>query len=386
MRVVIISYTIFCGWAVESPVGSCGAKSSPDCINDMGSCGNACCAAEFLSSMSPKDIYGSIATFLKTGGSDGLFKNTGGGDGLDISTPEGAWTAIFQGTHTTFKARYIDTLNFNIRQVSNQSSIVRIFSISNTAGALGDEGQNRRTVSMLAKAVGLGPMKVLFGCGAAPSVPASDKTSDQMSTAIRNQQTVEEYFDGLYGSPDFSLDTWLREHAADDSIFQFCPLVATNMPQNPYPHCTNAKGKEAYLHYVNTDNGDFAKPQIAHTTYAVSKDGMQVFSRYMITGTLRGQSVPWFDQVMAWTFDKDGQIKSITFWTDTFYWQQLYIKRLPLAERTSLSTAEQEPTNYNPLPITMFIASGTLMLGIAIGRYWPHTHKSKPSWTPLSLS
>jgi len=65
-----------------------------------------------------------------------------------------------------------DTLNLAIREASGGGSMVRIFSISGIAGALGDMGQNRRTVSLLATSVGLGPMTVLFGCGAAPSLPA----------------------------------------------------------------------------------------------------------------------------------------------------------------------------------------------------------------------
>merc|ERR1719277_923212 len=176
--VLLIGLGIF-AWASESPKGSCGAESSPECLNDMGSCGNACCAAEFASSSSPPEVYNKIVAYLKSGGSDGLFKSTGGAAGLELATPDGAWTAIFQGMHTTFKARYNDTVNFAILRKGDGSSVVRVFSISNVAGALGDEGQNRRTVSMLAEAVGLGPMSVLFGCGAAPSLPALSMTGIQ---------------------------------------------------------------------------------------------------------------------------------------------------------------------------------------------------------------
>merc|ERR1711920_928418 len=40
-------------------------------------------------------------------------------------------------------------------------------------------GQNRRTVSFLGSELGLGPMNVLFGCGATPSLPAVSETGDK---------------------------------------------------------------------------------------------------------------------------------------------------------------------------------------------------------------
>merc|ERR1712008_569310 len=85
----------------------------------------------------------------------------------------GTWDSIFQGTHTTIQARYVDTLDFAIRSAEDGGSTVRAFSISNIAGALGDEGQNRRTISLMGQDLGLGSMEVLFGCGEIPSLPAS---------------------------------------------------------------------------------------------------------------------------------------------------------------------------------------------------------------------
>lgn len=174
--------------AGESPVGSCGVNSSPDCLNDMGSCGNACCAAEFKSGKSAATLFDEITSYLKGGGSDGLFGSKGGAGGLDIANPEGAWTAIFQGTHTTFKARYVDTLNFAVRQNLDvdAGSVVRVFSISDIAGALGDMGQNRRTVSLMASDLDLGDMHVLFGCGTSPSLPsvAAQSVAHEMLGAV----------------------------------------------------------------------------------------------------------------------------------------------------------------------------------------------------------
>jgi len=190
--------------AMESPVASCGMTASPDCLNDMGSCGNACCAAEFPSSLEPASLFDTIRAHLKTGGTDGLFNYTGGSGGLNLATPEGPWTTIFQGTHTTFKQRYVDTINFAIRKSPQGGSMVRIFSISDVAGALGDAGQNRRTVALLGSKLGLGPMAVLFGCGASPSLPAVSTTGEMWkatalsdpSVAGRNQEVIAEHFRG----------------------------------------------------------------------------------------------------------------------------------------------------------------------------------------------
>jgi len=194
----------FVAAAMESPEASCGMTPSADCLNDMGSCGNACCAAEFSSNSNAASLFDAITKYLKTGGSDGLFNYTGGSGGLSIATPDGAWTTIFQGRHTTFKARYVDTINFAIRELPHGGSIVRMFSISDVSGALGDMGQNRRTVSVLGSKLGLGPMAVLFGCGASPSLPAvSGKgvmwTANALATplvAAQKQQSIEENFRG----------------------------------------------------------------------------------------------------------------------------------------------------------------------------------------------
>lgn len=161
--------------ATESPSGSCGVNPVPECMNDMGSCGNACCAVEFTIDRDPADVFAMMTKYLQSGGSDGLFTySPGGASGLGISggAGHGTWDSIFQGTHTTFKMRYVDTLDFAVRtEAGGKGSVVRAFSISGIAGALGDEGQNRRTVSLLGSDLGLGPMSVLFGCGESPSLP-----------------------------------------------------------------------------------------------------------------------------------------------------------------------------------------------------------------------
>merc|ERR1711972_449406 len=117
--------------------------------------------------------------------------------------------------------------------------------------------------------------------------------------ATRNRQVIEEYFQGAFLSNDFDLTQWLQGNVAKDGVFQFCPLSASSLPESPYPHCTNSEGKEAYLKYVELDQSEFGNTRIANASFAVSADGLEVFSRYMVTGTLEGEGVPWFDQVMA---------------------------------------------------------------------------------------
>jgi len=165
----------------ESPIGSCGVTPNADCVNDMGSCGNACCSAEFKTSMGVGEAFEALQSYLEDGGADGLFAYVGGSGGLNIPASQGSiWDSIFQGTHTTIKARYVDTLDFAIRSAKDGGSTVRAFSISNIAGALGDEGQNRRTISLMGQDLGLGSMKVLFGCGEGPSLPASKPVALEM--------------------------------------------------------------------------------------------------------------------------------------------------------------------------------------------------------------
>lgn len=150
--------------------------------------------------------------------------------------------------------------------------------------------------------------------------------SYELAMAEQNKAVIKEYFDGVFLSSDFKLDEWLENHVADDSVFQFCPLTAVNVPSNPYPHCTDAKGKKAFLAYVEKDQTEFGNTRVANITYAVSEDASQVFSRYMVSGTLEGVKVPWFDQIMAWNFDQGGKITKTVFWSDTLYWHKLYEK------------------------------------------------------------
>lgn len=194
--------------------------------------------------------------------------------------------------------------------------------------------------------------------------------SYELTAAAQNKAVIQEYFDGVFSSSDFKLDQWLEDHVADDSVFQFCPLTAVNVPSNPYPHCTDAKGKKAYLAYVEKDQTEFGNTRIANITYAVSEDALQVFSRYMVSGTLEGVPVPWFDQVMAWNFNRGGKITKTVFWSDTLYWHALYEKysRPSQAETLMASDTSSGTSSWAVLQIALMCL--VFVSGVRLGRYF----------------
>ena len=86
----------------------------------------------------------------------------GGGGLLGIF----AWQFIFQGHHKTTSG-YVDPLDFNIKNGSNsESCILRLFSISGIHGALGDAGQNFKSLAFLLNEVFPGSSETIYyGCG-----------------------------------------------------------------------------------------------------------------------------------------------------------------------------------------------------------------------------
>merc|ERR1711879_309513 len=95
----------------------------------------------------------------------------------------------------TFKKKYNDTLNFAVREAAGGGATIRIFSISDIQGALGDMGQNRRTVSMLGEDLNLGTMTVLFGCGSYPSLPTSPPAALTMSAKPLDRMSMPVWID-----------------------------------------------------------------------------------------------------------------------------------------------------------------------------------------------
>lgn len=198
----------------------------------------------------------------------------------------------------------------------------------------------------------------------------------------RNKATIQSYFDGVFLSNNFQLSKWLEDTVADEGVFQFCPLTATNLPNNPYPHCTDAKGKKAYLAYVEKDQLEFGSTRISNITYAVTEDGSQVFSRYMVTGSLEGKPVPWFDQVMAWSFNPDGKITKTVFWSDTYYWHKLYED----SSQTPINLmARVSWSSFNAYMLHFFSACLLFVSGIWLGRRFPAKQQyGEMRYLPLS--
>jgi len=126
--------------------------------------------------MAPQVVYEAVADFLRSGGDNNSFSLVPGEMPFDEHPPDdisslnvpGGWQYIFQGKHRTSGRGYVDTLNFNIRLTSSGKSILRAFSISDLHGALGDAGQNYKTLAFLLKVLGINPSEAttLYGCGA----------------------------------------------------------------------------------------------------------------------------------------------------------------------------------------------------------------------------
>ena len=145
----------------------------PNCDKpDHGSCGNACCILDMVLRDSPQAVYNQTVAFLKAGGYDGSFAYVTGPDaaghdpddylGAGVG-PTSSWWYIFQGSHST-TGGYIDTLNFFLKaNAAADISTLRVGSISTIHGALGDHGQNYKTLSVLLKALG-GSATIFHGC------------------------------------------------------------------------------------------------------------------------------------------------------------------------------------------------------------------------------
>lgn len=155
---------------------SCGTEPAkvPDCDHpDLGSCGTACCSLFVGVAAEPGAVYASLRSYLSGGGADGSFSYVNASDaaGHDPSDdlrpykiPSG-WQYILQGRHRT-TGGYVDTINVAITSAHAGASdrcTVRAFSISDIHGALGDAGQNYKTLSVLMRHVGAPSDEPLHG-------------------------------------------------------------------------------------------------------------------------------------------------------------------------------------------------------------------------------
>ena len=124
----------------------------------------------------PEEVFDAMKEILQETGSDGSFTYSDGKDpaGHDPSPDLRPYNLtakyIFQGTHQT-TGGYVDTLNFAINEDDQGSLSVRAFSISNIHGALGDGGQNYKTLAFfseeIAKTQGVTcqSLNIVYGCG-----------------------------------------------------------------------------------------------------------------------------------------------------------------------------------------------------------------------------
>jgi len=161
---------------------TCGSDPTKvtDCDKpDMGSCGNACCIMDFsVDSVTPLDAYNALTKALKTGGTDGSYTYSHAADSAGHNPSDNltqysiAWLYIFQGTHMT-TGGYVDTMDFNIKK-AGANTVIRVFSVSNIHGALGDGGQSFKNIKFLFDGIkptgrttnGMPPeASIVHGCG-----------------------------------------------------------------------------------------------------------------------------------------------------------------------------------------------------------------------------
>lgn len=147
---------------------------------DMGSCGNACCVVDFAWEKPPALAHEEVAQALGSG-LDGQYEHVTGGEpdppedkrAFHIERPRPFQFAL-QGLHSApkYRGENADIININIAADTRGSgSIVRMFSVSRIHGALGDNGQNYKTLAYLASALGVssGEFDIVHGCGAEPA-------------------------------------------------------------------------------------------------------------------------------------------------------------------------------------------------------------------------
>eukprot|EP00930_Biecheleria_cincta_P038157 TRINITY_DN26217_c0_g1_i1.p1 TRINITY_DN26217_c0_g1~~TRINITY_DN26217_c0_g1_i1.p1 ORF type:complete len:362 (-),score=67.14 TRINITY_DN26217_c0_g1_i1:229-1314(-) len=157
---------------LATPPSVCGSDPSKvvDCDKpDLGSCGNACCIAELaFPQTEPASAFASLKSLLSTLGSDG-YEFVGGADltPYNITKPE-LFKFVAQGRHSApkYSGANADILNFAIYEDASGGSVIRMFSLSRIHGALGDHGQNYKSISyMKHHFTPEGKVTVKYGCG-----------------------------------------------------------------------------------------------------------------------------------------------------------------------------------------------------------------------------
>mmetsp|Transcript_26687 Transcript_26687/g.74603 ORF Transcript_26687/g.74603 Transcript_26687/m.74603 type:complete len:183 (+) Transcript_26687:45-593(+) len=124
---------------------------------DNGSCGNACCKMEYEFDMSPASLVRDLIRVIGTGGPDQRYALQTTAEGtygftdlreFNLTSTNGRAVAYLgQAVHTTgplgIECVFHDTVNFLVNfGDADGSCVLTAFSISEIAGALGDDGQN----------------------------------------------------------------------------------------------------------------------------------------------------------------------------------------------------------------------------------------------------
>jgi hypothetical protein len=170
---LIVSCLAVATGAIAKEVGTCGPTSPStvqDCLNvDSGSCANACCGLQFLVDEDPLTAMQKLNASFAEGGADGSYtlqmtaeKTLGFGDLRPFHAPGGE--QFLGQVHHKTTGGYVDEVDISIRpkqctgagmsiDCNGEGSIIRAFSTSLIAGALGDNGQNYKNIVMAMKNV-----------------------------------------------------------------------------------------------------------------------------------------------------------------------------------------------------------------------------------------
>ena len=132
---------------------------------DFGSCGNACCTLSFTyPSISTVDVMNAMNATIVEGGPDKLYTPKMTAEGTltfgDLRPYGKDVDFIGQTYHETQNGLYTDTINFTLKPTLDSASgvngtYVKAFSISQIAGAYGDDGQNYFNIVQLMESIPL---------------------------------------------------------------------------------------------------------------------------------------------------------------------------------------------------------------------------------------
>jgi len=145
--------------AATQAISTVSACDLPGCDHpDLGSCGNACCSLTITVNESSEVVMNKVNATISSGGPDGLYTAQITADGSlgfsDLRSYPIDFDFVGQAWHKTLNGVYDDTVNFNLKSVSDgEKTEIRAHSISQIAGALGDAGQNHWNIMQLVNGI-----------------------------------------------------------------------------------------------------------------------------------------------------------------------------------------------------------------------------------------